>query len=243
MLDGKITIFISCSEQYRQRVGHAFRDLIQNLGFGAVILSEAPKLENAWTTEEKLVGYLERSDALVVLCTPDDQRADKTWAVRPNIIDELGRARTMKHLRDRIAVFKSKQVTLPSNVAPVYEQLDTNELDSALKALIRQLEAWKLAEATTAALEPKDADEARELLEMTESLISVVRQLDRGEDPFLDALEDPLGTSSEDYFMYQIDELAEYKVGADVKAAVHAKKWDEALSRLREIRDELRRRI
>jgi hypothetical protein len=83
--------------------------------------------------------------------------------------------------------------------------------------------------------------EWRELLEMVDSVIEVVRLLARGDDPFLDATEDPLGTSSNDYFRFQLDELAESKRGVPIKAAVELRRYDIALFELRSWRDDLKR--
>lgn len=149
MLNGRNAIFITCSEKYRETVAHRFRERIEAAGLVGVILSEMPKLFGSWTPEEKLDEYLRRCEAHVVLCTPDDKHADDTWSVRGNVLDEIGRARTMGHLRDCMAVFKTDDVALPSNIDPVYERLDLENVDDAVTRAMRQLTAWNLPRAST----------------------------------------------------------------------------------------------
>jgi Predicted nucleotide-binding protein containing TIR-like domain len=114
MIDGRIAIFISCSEKYRKPIADKFRDAIDGIGMTAIVLSEVPKLAKSWTPEEKLDEYLKRCEGMIVLATPDDRTADGRWIVRGNIADEAGRARTLGHLRDRMAVFKAPEVVRPA---------------------------------------------------------------------------------------------------------------------------------
>jgi len=142
LLEGKPAVFISCSEKYRESIGHAFRELLESIGIHGIILSEAPRLGRTWTPEEKLGAYLRQADAMLVLPTPDDQMSGSVWHSRQNLYDELGRARTLGRLKHRICVNKSHEVSLPSNLDPAYEPLDLDDIQPAQRAFLRQLRAW-----------------------------------------------------------------------------------------------------
>ena len=93
-------------------------------------------------TDGKVNSYLDASDAVVALCTPDEELSDGTIQCRQNIIDEVQRARSRPGLSDRIQILKAPSVRLPSNINPTYEQLDVDDVSAALEVITRQLRAW-----------------------------------------------------------------------------------------------------
>jgi hypothetical protein len=141
MIGGKPAVFISCSEQFKARVAYTIRDALRAAGAEPVIVADLPRPGGAWSPEDKVEAYLNRSDAFVALLTPDDQ-VGETWRSRPNIADEIGRARNKPHLADHIVVFKEPRVSMHSNVNPAYEQLDLGDVPAAASRLIKQLKVW-----------------------------------------------------------------------------------------------------
>ena len=142
MISGRAAVFISCSEQYKLPVAYAFRNAIQEEGWKPIIVSDEPKLVAAWTPEEKINEYLNRSDMFLALCTPDDKLQNGTLLTRQNIIDEIARTRSSPHLRDRVCIIKEKTVSLPSNLDPVYEQMDLDNIRPAIETFLTQAAAW-----------------------------------------------------------------------------------------------------
>ena len=147
MIDGRIAIFVSCSEKYKEQVAYRFRDLIEAMGLRAVIVADLPKPAGVWNLEDKVDSYLHRSEGVLVLATPDDlagqgKPKSRTWRTRPNIVDEIARARSRDKLRDHICVLKEPSVTLPSNISPAYDGLDLTDHTPALAFLVRQLVEW-----------------------------------------------------------------------------------------------------
>ncbi len=84
----------------------------------------------------------------VALLTPDDALANPTGAAgyrpRPNVVDELARARERHHLKNRILVFRCDGVELHSNVNPTYESLDLDDLPAAFATFERQAREWQI---------------------------------------------------------------------------------------------------
>jgi len=137
-------IFISCSELQKDALARPFRALLATNGLRGVIVSDAPRPGAAWTPEEKVDAYLARSEAVVVFATADIAAHDDVYT-RPNIADEIARARSKPHLRDRVCVLKQRGVELPSNINPAYEQLDpARPVESFRRALV-QLREWGFA--------------------------------------------------------------------------------------------------
>jgi hypothetical protein len=92
MLDGKPTVFLSCSATYKVGVAYPFRDAIALLDMRPVILEDEPLRGPDWEPEDKLNFYLNKSDVFLALCTPDDMLSDGTLQTRPNVVDEIARA-------------------------------------------------------------------------------------------------------------------------------------------------------
>jgi hypothetical protein len=84
-------------------------------------------------------AYLDASDAFVALATADKRVPGGT---AQNIIDEVGRARTLPALRDVVCVLKEASVGLPGNINPVWEVLEPDQPEAAFRVISRQLEAW-----------------------------------------------------------------------------------------------------
>jgi pimeloyl-ACP methyl ester carboxylesterase len=139
--DARRGVFISCSERQKDALGRPFKQLLADNGVRGFIVSDEPRPEGAWTPEEKVDAYLARSDAVVVFATGDLESGEDRYA-RPNIADEIGRARAQPHLRNRVCVLKEHGVTLPSNINPAYEALDLAHPEDAFQRALAQLREW-----------------------------------------------------------------------------------------------------
>ncbi len=133
-------VFLSVAEGQKVSLARRFRDLLGPSVEGFIV-SDLPLIGDAYTPEEKVDAYLERSHAVVVFATADLE-ADTGQFTRPNIADEIGRARSKAHLRNRICVLKQSGVTLPSNTNPAYNHLDPNDPEPAFAAALEQLKSW-----------------------------------------------------------------------------------------------------
>ena len=148
MLNGRVAVFLSCSQRFKERVALPVRDALAAHHIHGVIVSDEPLLRGAsGDPESKVDTYLEASDAFVALCTPDNQLDDGTVQTRPNIVDEHARARSRPKLRERIQVFKEPSVKLPSNINPTYERLDLDDISPIPDLIVRQLRAWGVLDA------------------------------------------------------------------------------------------------
>ncbi len=139
------SVFISVAEGHKRSLAHPLRDLLEANGVEVRIVSDLPRPGGAWTPEDKVVAYLEGSDAMVAIVTGDLLDDAGRLHPRPNIADEIGRARATAGLRDRICVLKEHAAQLPSNIAPVYEQLDAGDPGAAFDAALAQLREWGFA--------------------------------------------------------------------------------------------------
>ncbi len=87
MLNGRVVVFLSCSEKFKQDVALPVRDGLARHGVHGVIVSEEPMLpRTSGEPESKIEAYLDASDAFVALCTPDDQLQGGSFHCRLNII-------------------------------------------------------------------------------------------------------------------------------------------------------------
>jgi pimeloyl-ACP methyl ester carboxylesterase len=136
-------VFISCSERQKEALGRPFKALLSRSGVPGFIVSDEPRPEGTWTPEEKVDAYLDRSDAVVVFATGDLEAGDDRYT-RPNIGDEIGRARSKPHLRNRVCVLKEHGVTLPSNINPAYESLELAHPEQGFERALAQLREWGL---------------------------------------------------------------------------------------------------
>src|SRR5262245_55840314 len=88
-LQGKITVFLSCSEKFKSRVAIPVRNGLVSHGIKAIVLSDEPLLPHVEDNpDSKVDSYLDASDAFVALMTADDRLEDGTIRCRPNIVDE-----------------------------------------------------------------------------------------------------------------------------------------------------------
>lgn len=134
-------VFISVSERQKETLGRPFKALLAEDGVRGFIVSDEPRPEGAWTPEEKVDAYLDLSAAVVVFATGDLEAGDDRYT-RPNIGDEIGRARSKPHLRNRVCVLKEHGVTLPSNINPAYESLDLMHPEQSFERALVQLREW-----------------------------------------------------------------------------------------------------
>jgi hypothetical protein len=145
VIDGRPAVFIAHSERSKDSVALPFRGYIQSLGLVGLLVGELPRPPAVeWSTDEKVNYYLNNSSMFVALATADDPLPDGRFHTRPNIVDEISRARSKDHLRDKIQVFKDARVDLPSNLPMTWDPLDPDDLPSALARFLAQAQAWGL---------------------------------------------------------------------------------------------------
>jgi hypothetical protein len=137
-------VFISVSEKFRTSLGDRLKRLLEANRFNGVIVTEAPLPPGAFDPEGKVEAYLRLSVAVIVLATPDEINEKGEARTRQNIADEIGRARSMDHLRTRIVVLKERSVLLHSNVNPAHEPLNLADPMPAFHAAMTQLRIWGL---------------------------------------------------------------------------------------------------
>ncbi len=131
-------VFLSVTEGQKPALARPFRDLLRPSVDGYIV-ADLPLVGDAYSPEEKVDAYLERSQAVVVFATVDREAGQFT---RPNIADEIARARSKPHLRNRICVLKQSGVSLPSNTNPAYNHLDPDDPEPAFAVALEQLKAW-----------------------------------------------------------------------------------------------------
>ncbi len=136
-------VFISVAESKKAKLAWPFRDLLAANGVRGFIVSDEPLLQDTWTPEQKVEAYLDRSSAVVVFATGDLAASGDRYT-RPNIADEIARARSRRGLRDRVCVLREHGVTLPSNINPAYEGFDPDHPEPAFRRAMQQLATWGL---------------------------------------------------------------------------------------------------
>lgn len=157
MLGAKPTVFVSHSEKFKKSVALPFRDFAESLGMNVVLVSDMPTPEHGGAEPDAKVDYyLDRADMFVALMTPDDRTESGEVHARPNITDEITRARTRSHLRTRVQVFKGSDVDLHSNINPTYEALDLSNVETIFPIFERQARAWEIL-APDVPVEPESA--------------------------------------------------------------------------------------
>jgi hypothetical protein len=134
----RAAVFLSVTEGQKAALARPFRNRLGPSVEGYIV-ADQPLVGDAYSPEEKVDAYLERSQAVVVFATVDREAGQFT---RPNIADEIARARSKSHLRNRICVLKQSGVTLPSNTNPAYIHLDPDHPEPAFAEALEQLKAW-----------------------------------------------------------------------------------------------------
>ena len=150
MLAGRPAVFISCSGVFQERVAEPLKIALDGIGVHGIIVADEPRFATrAWDPESKIESYLRSSEAFVALVTPDDRLDDGRYRCRPNIVDELGRARSDPHLSEHMIILKSPDVDLWSDINPTYDRLDVNDPGAAIQVVINQMRFWNLLPART----------------------------------------------------------------------------------------------
>ena len=133
-------VFISVAEQHKDDLGRPFRNLLEPKVRGYIV-SDLPLVGEAYSPDDKVDAYLERATAVVIFATADIA-SDTGAFTRPNISEEIARARAKQHLRTRICVLREPGVTLPSNTNPAYSRLDPKKPWEAFVSALEQLREW-----------------------------------------------------------------------------------------------------
>jgi len=144
-LDGKATIVLSYSERFKDEVATPVAQRLQQYGFRTILVGEEPLPSDiASNPENKVDWYFRRADMAVFLATPDDQLTSGEVRTRQNIIDEHRLGLELDQLSDRLLVFKSKEVVLPSNINPAFERLPLDDPDWIVGKIVEQARTWRL---------------------------------------------------------------------------------------------------
>jgi hypothetical protein len=203
-LDGKATIVLSHSERFREEVAKPVAQRLQQFGFRTILVGEEPLPSDiASSPDRKVDWYFRRADMAVFLATPDDQLTSGDVQTRQNIIDEHRLGLELDQLSDRLLVFKSKSVVLPSNINPAYERLPLDDPDWIVAKIVDQARTWRLLphdeeegierapESSEAGKVPKPppGDDDAVATEQAQGAINGVREALEGSDPHQQTLE------------------------------------------------------
>jgi len=131
-----VDVFISHSNA-RPEITEVFYQALKGAGLIPVIVEEQPS--KSMGPDEKVQHYLEQCQAAVVLATSDPDAPKRT---RPNILEELGRIRTL--LPDRFMVFVQAGVQMPSNVGVTWHELDPAHLRDAVDMMLKEFQEMGL---------------------------------------------------------------------------------------------------
>jgi hypothetical protein len=171
VIAGRPAVFISCSERFRERVADPLKATLESLGLKAVISTERPRLPGrSWEPEAKVDSLMQSTKAFVALVTPDEKLSDGQSRSRPNITDEIARARSSPHLEGVMIIAKSPDVDLWGNISPTYERLDIDNPQPMIDAVVEQLRAFGL-------LPPGPSEPARATSAQLGDLLAPVRDL------------------------------------------------------------------
>jgi hypothetical protein len=152
VLDGKPTIVLSYSVGYEDQVAGPVAERLKSFGFRAVLVGNEPQPPSVDSTpSDKVEWYFRHSNMAVFLATPDDRLASGEIRTRQNIIDEHRLGQQLPHLRQRLLVFKAKDVKLPSNINPVHERLPLDDPDWIVSKIVEQAGTWGVLPARPAA--------------------------------------------------------------------------------------------
>jgi len=155
------------------------KEALDAIGIHGLICTEELRLPGrSWDPEGKVDSFLRSSEAFVALVTPDERLANGAFRCRPNIPDEVGRARTDPRLQEHMIVVKTPEMTLWSNINPTYELLDVDNPDPAIEVVIEQLRAWGLVPEKAHPIEPAESDVRPQ---PSQHVASVLDGLDLGE--------------------------------------------------------------
>jgi hypothetical protein len=143
MLGGRVAVFLSCSEKFKQALAQPVRNALADHGLRGLIVADEPLLPGTGEQPEaKVESYLNASSAFVALCTADYGLSDGTTYPRAHIIDEIQLASVRPHLRDRSQILKAPGVLLPSSITPTYDGLDVASPATAAEVILNQLDEW-----------------------------------------------------------------------------------------------------
>lgn len=109
MLGGQATLFLSCSEKFKEQVARPLRELLAVRGIRGIIVSDEPVLpRTSEAPDSKIDSYLDASDAFVAVCTPDDHLSDGTIQCRQNLTIDAKVERAGSRRVSGAAVLKRK---------------------------------------------------------------------------------------------------------------------------------------
>ena len=81
MLNGRPVVFPSCSDRYKESVAAKVRAALDDVDVWGVIVSDEPLLPHVELEPgAKVESYMNASDAVVALCTPDDPVTRGAWS-------------------------------------------------------------------------------------------------------------------------------------------------------------------
>ena len=143
MIDGKPTIVLSYSGRFQDEVAKPVAEHLEPFGFRTVLVGEEPLPPGIESNpNSKVEWFFHHANMAVFLATPDDRLESGTIHTRQNIIDEHRLGQQLPHLSQRLLVFKATEVTLPSNINPVYTRLPLDDPDWIASKIVEQARTW-----------------------------------------------------------------------------------------------------
>ncbi|MDX6624225.1 MAG: hypothetical protein QOE75_2157 [Solirubrobacterales bacterium] len=145
MISGNPAVFISYSEAAKDTVARPFREFINSRGLYGILVGDEPLPDmGAPDPKGKVDYYLNKSTMFVALATPDSKLENGEIQTRQNILLEISSALERPHLKDRVLVFRADGVRLPSNINPVYQALDPDDVSTIFPIFEKQATAWQV---------------------------------------------------------------------------------------------------
>jgi hypothetical protein len=162
VLDGEAVVLISYSSRLQEKVAKPVAELLRPHGLRPILVGEEPLPAGVDSTPNAKVSYFfDHADMAVYLATPDDRLESGEVHTRPNIVDEHRMGLERGHLKNKLLVFKAPEVTLPSNINPVFERLPLEDPEWIAERVIEQAAVWgalpKAAAAPSAAESPQSS--------------------------------------------------------------------------------------
>jgi Predicted nucleotide-binding protein containing TIR-like domain len=151
VLDGKATIVLSHSVGFQEQIADPVARRLEQHGLRTVRVGEEPLPPHVDSDPNtKVEWFFLHADMAVFLATPDDKLESGEVHTRQNIIDEHRLGQQLPHIRHRLLVFKAEEVTLPSNINPVYEPLPLEDPDWIVEKIVAQARNWGVLPARVA---------------------------------------------------------------------------------------------
>lgn len=143
MLDGEPVVLISYSGRFQAQLAAPVAERLRRHGLRPILVGEEPLPAGVDSNPNAKVSYFfDHADMVVYLATPDDRLQSGEIHTRQNIIDEHRTGLERGHLKHKLLVFKAPEVTLPSNINPVFDQLPLDDPEWIVERVLKQAAVW-----------------------------------------------------------------------------------------------------